>query len=81
MPFATADQVRTAIDNTELAIHRAIADGTIIRVMAAMRAEIVSSFPSSFVLHLLRTIKSGRTFPSQEGWTLHRRIQSKAAPL
>ena len=36
MPFTTAEQVHTAIDNTELAIHGAIQDGTIITVLAAM---------------------------------------------
>ena len=70
MPFATAAQVRTAIDNAELAINRAIQDGTILEVMVAMKGEIVSSFLSPLIIYSLKTIKLGRTVPSQEGWAL-----------
>lgn len=44
MPFTTAEQVRTAIDNADQAIHGAIGDGTIVEVMAGMKGAIVSLF-------------------------------------
>jgi len=81
MPFTTAEQVRTAIDNADMAIHGAIWDGTVVKVMAAMKGEIVSSFLSSFLIYLLKTIKPGRNFPSQAEWAVHCRIQSQAVPV
>jgi len=71
MPFTTAEQVRTAIDNADVAIRGAIRDGTVVKVMAAMKGEIVSSFLSSFLIYLLKTIKPGRNFPSQAEWAVH----------
>ena len=81
MPFTTAEQVRTAIDDAELAIHGAIQDGTIITVLGAMKEKIVSSFLSAFLTYLLRTIQSGRPFPCEEEWAFRCRIQSQAVPL
>ena len=81
MPFTTAEQVLTAIDNAGVAIRGAIRDGTVVKVMAAMKGEIVSSLLSSFLIYLLKTIKPGRTFPSQEEWAVHCRIQSQVVPL
>jgi hypothetical protein len=62
MPFATAEQVRTAIDNADLAIRRAIEDGTLLTVMYAMKGKIVSCFISSCLIYMLRTTKPGTTF-------------------
>jgi hypothetical protein len=59
MPFVTPEQVRTAIDNADLAIHGAIQDGTLLQVMAALKGDIVS-----FILSLFSSLanynKSGR---------------------
>ena len=81
MPFTTAEEVCTAINNANLEIHGAIQDGTLLKVMAAMKGEIVSSFLSSFLIYLLKTIKPGRNFPSQAEWAVHCRIQSQAVPV
>jgi hypothetical protein len=66
MPFTTAKQVRTAIDNADLAIRRAIEDGTLLTVINAMKAKIVSCFISSCLIYMLMTIKQGQLFEAKK---------------
>ena len=65
MPFVTPEQVRTAIDNADLAIHGAIQDGTLLEVMVALKGDIVSS---SFLLsvHLLTTTNQAEIFQAKK---------------
>ena len=51
MPFATAVQVRTTINNAELVINRAIQDGTILEVMVAMKGILYLAPPIPGGLH------------------------------
>jgi len=56
MPLVTSEQVRTAIDNADLAIHGAIQDGTLLEVMVALKGDIVS-----FILSLFSSLANHNT--------------------
>jgi len=66
MSFITAEQVRTALNNADRAIHGAIHDGTLVEVMAALSSDLVSVVLSLFSVYLLTTTNQGGIFQAKK---------------